>query len=140
MAIDGGPIILGFLITLFGYLLAIRNVKNASKDLMDHLEVNINKLLWYPALMFVTFIPGLIDNIVMLYLDAETPLAFLIVHLILTHSIGFTNAILYGFQRGLYQSKKRGHRKTSDRSLDPNTNGLGNSVTQNLIHAGVHDF
>ncbi len=138
MAIDGGPIIIGFLITLFGYILAIRNVKNASKDLMDHLEVNINKLLWYPALMFFTFMPGLIDNIVMLYLDAETPLFFLIIHLIMTHSIGFTNALVYGLQRGLYQSKKKCVRKTSDRSMDPNTNT--ESVTQHLIHAGLDDF
>ena len=136
-ALCGAPIFLGFLITFFGYVLAIRNIRGLAKDYVDQMDISVYKLLWYPALLFITFMPGFIDNVFVISTGGKTPFAFQAVHLIVTHSIGFTNALVYGFQRRLYYSSHRV--KDENKSLYKN-DILSGSITQDLVSAGIDDF
>jgi len=134
--IHGLPIGLGCLVTFFGYLLAIRNIRRISKDLISHMDISVYKLLWYPGLLFVTFTPGLVNNFVTIITGGAAPLGVQILYLILTHSIGLTNAMVYGFQRKLYHSS---HKVKDDISVYKN-DALSGSVTKDLMSAGFDDF
>jgi len=136
MVLHGVPVFGGLIVTFFGYLLAIRNVRELSKDFVSQMEISVYKLLWYPAVLFITFMPGLIDNLVVIYTSGSVPLGFQVCHLVLTHSIGFTNALVYGFQRRLYHSRK----KASDDNSVYKNDLLTGSITKDLVTAGVDDF
>jgi len=103
MLLEGIPIILGILITLKTYLFTIRELKEWPQTLLDHADIKPYKLLVYPALIFITFIPMLIHNMAMIFVD-KTPEWSLTIHIFLTNIIGFTNACVYIFQRRLYQN------------------------------------
>jgi len=89
----GTPTILGTLITFGSYLLTIKDIKSASKN-----STAPYKLFWYPVLMFLTFTPCFLYSFTTAYLKRNENIVIKALHLTLTHSIGFTNAILYGVQ------------------------------------------
>ena len=91
----------GLSITMYGYFRTVRYVRKYSEQAMTHMDVNIHKLYWYPLVIFITFTPSVVNNLVQI-LYKESFLILEIIHLSLTHSIGFTNAVLYGLQRRLY--------------------------------------
>ena len=103
MVLEGIPIILGIAITLKAYLFTIRELEEFPQTLLDHANIKPYKLLLYPALIFITFIPMLIHNIAMIFVD-RTPEWSLTIHIFLTNIVGFTNALVYIFQRRLYQN------------------------------------
>lgn len=91
----------GLSITMYGYFKTVRYVRKLSYEAMAHMDVNMSKLFWYPFVIFFTFMPSVINNLVHIYYK-ESFLIVEIIHLSLTHSIGFTNAVVYGLQRRLY--------------------------------------
>ena len=96
---EGAPVFLGLTVTFFGYLLAIKKVRELTSASLYQVDVNVYKLLWYPLIVFITFVPGLIDNLVSTSQNVKLSFGFEAAHLTLTHSIGFTNALVYGLQR-----------------------------------------
>jgi len=107
MIYEGIPILAGVLITLIGYILTIRKIKKLPPEILEELDISIYKLFWYPALLFVTFVPSILDNYAAIYTGSAVSLSVKALHLSITHLIGFTNAILYGIQRKLYHTKHK---------------------------------
>jgi len=139
MLVEDIPIIIGLIITLAGYILAIRNFRILTKEFMNNMQISTYRLLWYPAILFLTFSPCLIDNLIQSYRDVETPTGFEIAHLLLTHSIGFNNAILYGMQRRWYQTKQNSS-YNSTHVIDKQNNESSDSLMHDLVEAGFEDF
>lgn len=97
MIFEGIPLSVGLIITLFGYCKAISNTRKAIGSFLETVGVDVYKLLWYPAVLFIVFIPSLIDNAYQIF--TKNPiLGVEVAHILLTHSIGFLNAIVYGIQ------------------------------------------
>ena len=96
------PSILGLIIIVVGYALAIRQLKKIPEDILEQLDVNVYKLLWYPASLFLTFIPSIVYNLV-----RETEeVVVQVLDLLFTRSVGFTNAIVYGLQSKVFAVRK----------------------------------
>jgi len=111
----GIPTILGTLITFGSYLLTMKDIKSMSKS-----STAPYKLFWYPVLMFLTFTPCFVYSFTTAYLRKDENIVIKTLHLVLTHSIGFTNAILYGVQ--LKQAVGRFNRqKLTQESFLPDT-------------------
>ena len=93
-------IILCTVITAIGYFYAVANVKKLPKAHFQRINSGIHKLLWYPTILFLVFLPSLVDHFIHVIDPAHTsPSTFLILHAAITHSIGFVNAIIYGLQK-----------------------------------------
>jgi len=137
MLLEGLPILAGFFVSLVAYALAIRNVKRASQGYINQMEINMYRLFWYPGLIFLTFMPCFIDYLFQIYLG-DSPVYVEIVHLLLTHSLGFNNALLYGFQRRLYTSKNKKDNATIITATA--NNNYTDSLTKDLMQASIEDF
>ena len=94
---QGIPLIVGFLMSLIGYIKTIKRIREIQDAYLYCESFDVYKLLWYPAVMFMIFLPSLVDNIVLNY-TKEGNVFIEAVHLLLTHSIGFINALVYGAQ------------------------------------------
>lgn len=92
----------GFIISLYSYIHAIRSTSKLSQGLLHSMDVNIYKLLWYPVVMFLTFIPTMVDNVVHIIRNENSPFIIQALHEGITHVIGLLNAIIYGMQRKQY--------------------------------------
>jgi len=68
MIYQGIPVFFGLLITIIGYGAAIIKVKRLPPDIAQQLGINVYRLLWYPAVLFITFLPGMIDNFLQIFL------------------------------------------------------------------------
>jgi len=97
------PIMSAVIITLGSYFITVRKIRQLPEEIIAAMDLNINKLFWYPAVLLITFVPSVADNFGAIFLDAKIPVAFKLLHLLMTHAIGFTNGIVYGIQRKLYQ-------------------------------------
>ena len=94
-------IILGVIITVITYFRTVVSVKKIAEVHFHKINTGIHKLLWYPAVLFIVFLPTLVDHIAHTIDPTDKrSLVFLIPHAAITHSIGFTNAIIYGLQKG----------------------------------------
>jgi len=92
------PIIAAVLITIFAYWLTIKRLKAFPKNLLSTFGLETGKLFWYPAVLILTFAPCIAYSFTMKLLDREGSLITKAMHLMLTHGIGFSNAIVYGIQ------------------------------------------
>jgi len=142
MIFEGIPLAIGFLITLFGYALAISNTKKVLGSFLESVGVDVYKLLWYPAVLFIIFIPSLIDNAVQVFV--QDPILWMeIVHIVMTHSIGFSNALVYGIQKENLENDNNEtavnpyphHRRKSQGESE-----LSRSLTDDLRRASAIDF
>jgi len=89
------PAFIMFAITVFMYLKAVKNVRIMEGHTLQK-GMNLNKLFWYPAVQFLTFLPGFVDS----YFSLSSHIfAFHAAHLFFTHGIGFSNALVYGLQQ-----------------------------------------
>jgi len=100
---QGMPIIIGTILSLQAYLFIIKQLKTLPKALVKEMNVNVYGLLWYPFLLFVLLIPCQVYTAYEILTD-RPPLWAKFIHLVLPHSIGFANAIVYGVQRKLYKA------------------------------------
>ena len=56
---------LGLLITIIRYTLVIKETKKIFQGMLNQLDFNVYKLLWYPAAaLFVTFISSIAYNVI----------------------------------------------------------------------------
>lgn len=93
---------IALIIVVFSYLGTLcRKKKNG--DLIAGTGVSINKLFLFPALMMVEFLPYLVGK----YIDEKGKMmtAVVIINFVLTRSIGFLNAIIYGTQMKTFTKK-----------------------------------
>jgi len=111
------PIILGITVTLYGYLKAIKTLKEISKQLGQEMDMSVYKLLWYPFVLMMIFLPSVIDPMIDIY-TRERPIWVRAFRMMLPHSIGFANAILYTVMRGLYQDPQQNNVIYDDESQD----------------------
>jgi len=118
MIYQGIPVLFGLVVTIIGYGAAIVKVKRLPKDIAEQLGINVYRLLWYPAVLFITFLPGMIDNFLQIYYGFDRPVIIEAIHLSLTHSIGFTNAMVYGLQRNFGIKTKRSVVVLGDSEID----------------------
>ena len=97
--------------TLVAYIVTIKTLSALPKAVLEALDINVYRLLWYPAIQFVTFCPGLINQFLFFLSnvddDSVFKLTFNIVQVFLLHSIGFINAISYGIQQIKTQKAKQ---------------------------------
>ena len=123
---DEIPFIGGLGVTIIGYSYAIFRYRQ--DPLINYMNIHIYRLLWYPLVLFIAFLPDVLDNF-MRYSNSSarsTPLKA--AHLIFTHSIGVFNAILYGLQAKSWQS-------TQIQLCDNLSSTQRNEHTESLINA-----
>jgi len=94
-------------ITILGYSKAIKNLNSLPQYLINCSDVKVYKLLWYPTILFFTFVPSMIDNAWGIINGTGHSVPFMAVHVGITHAIGFINAIVYGSQRKSYRANSR---------------------------------
>ena len=123
MGYRGLPIILGIAVTLFGYLSAIKTLKEISEELGQEMNMSVYQLLWYPFALMITFLPSVIDPIVTIY-TSERPVWVRAVRMGIPHLIGFTNAVVYIRMRGLYQEPE----------IDNNNNNMNDAECDSTFY------
>jgi len=129
---EGIPICIGLMITLVGYIKAIKRIRELPRHIIAQMDIAVYKLLWFPLILFVSFVPSMINNMIAIFVS-DIPPWVRALHLGLTHSIGFTNAIVYGYQRKLY---KKEYEASLVNYLDyDNEPGSGRSATEALLQA-----
>jgi len=99
------PIVSSLLITLGSYLLTIRKIRELPEEVLSSMDLQTHKLFWYPAVLLITFVPSALDNFGAIYFGSDVRVEIKLLHLFFTHSIGFTNAIVYGIQRRLHKGQ-----------------------------------
>ena len=101
------PMILCVVMTSIIYFRAVVNVKKLPEPHFQKINSGIHKLLWYPAVLFLVFLPSLVDHFVLVIDPTDAPsLIFLVPHVAITHSIGFINALIYGIQKKTSEHKR----------------------------------
>lgn len=142
MVFQGLPVIVGLIISLIAYILAIKKLQEITQGLLDESKVTIYRVLWYPGVLFLTFVPNVSMIIYVIYSDP--PVWMTAFHLILPHSIGFSNALLYGIQTKLYRTnyeeQENTPRETEDQSrllyeYQPVAKGRKSSLSSSLKEA-----
>jgi len=98
------PVFSGILINLVAYIATIKRLNRLHRSFIGHFDVSLRKLLWYPAVMLIVFLPSALDNLLVIFTGQSQNFVLTALHLFMTHSIGFSNAIVYGIQRNLHKS------------------------------------
>ncbi len=132
MIFMGIPAIVSLLVTLVTYAKIANKVDELTRSLMIPNDINnigVRKLFWYPAVIFLSCIPALIDNIIQIYFDFSL-VSFNVVHVILFHSLGFSNALVYGWQRRKYNQTNTA--RTSSISHTSNDNSVEYRISQKI--------
>jgi len=136
MLYRGFPITIGLIVTLFGYLSAIKMIKQISEECGQQMDMSVYQLLWYPFISLVIFLPSVLDPIVAIYIE-ERPIWVRALRMGIPHSIGFTNAALYIIMRGLYQQpldEVEPEDKTDSESYcKERTNSIDNALSKALV-------
>ena len=97
---------IGGVITLVCYCLTIRIVRSYQKAFEDLRDLRLRRLLLYPAVIFISFLPSVFYWI-FYYNDYNTAsFVFKAIKMVLANSLGFTNALVYGYQKKLYATPK----------------------------------
>ncbi len=91
------PVFIGAVVTLYFYYRAVK-IANDSVGAFVSRQFNSYHLFWYPFVLFVVFVFSIIDDLGTAQ-GKEGIKVIELLHILLTHSIGFINAILYGFQK-----------------------------------------
>ena len=68
----------------------------------DKQQLHTERLLLYPIVLFTMFLPTLIDYFLKFYTDIKNTEVSEALKMLITHSLGFANALVYGFQRKTY--------------------------------------
>jgi len=148
------PVFTMILTTLVAYIGTMKTLKSLPKAVLEALDINIYRLLSYPAIQFVTFLPGLINQFLFFVSstndDSVFKLVFNIIQVFLLHSIGFINAINYGVQQIKFRKAKEegsiddtGYECTSSNISGRSSyhrNVRNSSVEKSLIHAQFEDL
>ena len=97
----------GTLISLIYYLKTIKLVRKTDQPALLSKNLNTEKLLWYPMSTFIIFLPNLIYYILGVCFHFSGSLLFEGGTMLITHSLGTVNAVIYGLQRKVHKDIKR---------------------------------
>jgi len=103
------PIILFTLISIGAYIATLITATSLPKEAGD-IKARIHRLFLYPAVLFLISIPGLTEiySINFVVTANESYFILQLIHLFLTRSCGFLNALAYGIQMKSYLRKNQG--------------------------------
>ena len=128
---EGIPTLLAVIISLVGYISAIRRFKSLPSDIIELLDVNVYKLLWYPVVLILAFVPSMVDNFIQTVDGVDRAFFAKIIHIGCTHSIGFLNALIYGIQmRGVHIRNRSATHDVSLMSEDSEEKSVQISLVQ----------
>ena len=116
--LEGLPLLAGVSISLVGYILAIRMINEINNTYVCKVNIKVYRLLWYPAVLFATFVPCSVDSLTKILTQADTGIVLKALHLLLAHSVGLTNALLYGLQRKMYHVSHQDDFDTTSPDID----------------------
>jgi len=144
------PVFAMILITLFAYIGTVQRLKKFPKAELEALDISVYRLLWYPAIQFVTFLPGLINQFLFFLASSNNDSIFKFLfnldQVFLLHSIGFINAINYGIQQ-IQLMKAREGKNYEIMNYDKTKLSRGgsyyqrnDSVEQGLLSAQIDGF
>lgn len=125
---EGIAITLGSILTFRAYIHVIREIRSLPKELISSLNIKAYSLLWYPAVLFGSFLPCMIASFYRVIRpdDEEVPSWVIGLHIVMPHSIGFTNALVYVIQRKLYANTcTKEERKTIESTGSTGSGGRG---------------
>ena len=91
--------------TFVAYVLTFKRLKSLEQNFIDGMGIKPHKLFWYPGVLFIVFVPRLLDGLAKTFYKDQEFFFLKAMHMILTHSIGMANAIVYGFQMKSYYRK-----------------------------------
>ena len=94
--------LIGTIITLICYILTIIRIRRRQQMLADPQDLRTERLLLYPIILFASFLPVIVDDFLRLCINFDNTIVFQASKMLFTHSIGFTNALIYGYQRKVY--------------------------------------
>lgn len=93
----------GAVATLMWYRLAMERVQRVQKTF--ELEVfRTEKLLLYPIVLFLTFTPAILDDLIVLFVDHTNLIGITATRMLITNLLGFFNALVYGSEWRVYRS------------------------------------
>jgi len=99
MVTEGLPVLLAVLVTIVAYSITMKRMRRLPAEILDELNFSLSKLLWYPIALALTFGPCIGYALITKYFNLHKILFLNEFHLLITHSIGLTNALIYGIQR-----------------------------------------
>jgi len=132
MLYRGVPIMVGLIVTVIGYLGALKKIRNWQKSsgierrLINQLDLSSSKLLWDPAASILIFLPSAIDPIVDIF-NVERPLWVRALRMAIPHSIGLTNALVYILLRKLYLNPTKPNRASRKQTISEEYSDKSNS-------------
>ena len=132
----GIPVFTALTISITGYLLVIRRVSRLPQSFIEGTGVSIYKLFWYPAVIFITYMPNIVMDIMKkIFVGVGDIFALKIITLVITHSFGFTNALVYGIQRKLYYGRNKDFDELENAEPILSRSGSCKSDTRELLKA-----
>ena len=102
------------IITVVCYIKTMRNIQNIQKTLFLTEQINTKRLLWYPATVLAIYLPSQCYYFMNFCLQVPASIYWEGSTLLITHSMGLINALLYGYQKRVY----RGLKKSSDVGIE----------------------
>ena len=97
---------LGTIVTLIYYALSVRKLRKIELPSLGQQDLNEMKLFLYPLVLFVTLLPSIVDDVLKLRPDSQDEFVFAALRMLLSHSLGLSNALVYGYQRKVFKSYK----------------------------------
>ena len=95
---------IGVIVTLTCYILTIKRIQQIQKIFLAKNNLKTGRFLLYPALLFAIFLPYVVHSFLRLAFNFRSTL-FEAVLILGTHSLGFMNALVYGFERKLHATR-----------------------------------
>ena len=119
----------GFLVTLCVYMLTMARIRRIQLQFFDSEDLHTSRLLLYPAVLFAAILPPTISRILGFFGPAiNLPSAFV---MLVTHSIGFLNALVYGYLKKVHDAPRDYKKSTTE---------LGRRTLQSLNWDSVKEF
>ena len=92
------PNIIGTILTLIYYVLSIKQIRRIQRFSSEESNLKAENLFLYPIILFAIFLPSNVDNFLRLCLGMKRNTTTQAIKVLITHSLGLINAIVYGFQ------------------------------------------
>lgn len=101
------PTISGTVISIICYVGARDMIIKIQKNFLLPREVSSSSFLWYPLTSFATTLPAIIYYYIKLSLKAESDPFLEGATMLISHSQGLVNALVYGYQARKYRNKAK---------------------------------
>ena len=96
----------GSLISLIFYILSIRSIRQSQIMFHNREDVRAERVILYPTILFLSFLPTMIQDFCQLFMQSKNIVLLQALRIVISHSIGLTNALTYGYQRRSYYTLK----------------------------------